>query len=481
MVSEFRTSQVIVSLLLPWFGVMPCYSKSATQATAPVLMVSDIHFEPFWDPGKAAQLAAAPEAEWTEILASAASPDRETQFAAIQQACRTRGADTSYPLFASSLVAMKANAGGAKFVTVSGDLISHSFNCKFAQVFPKARPGEYRVFVEKTIKFVILALHDALPGVRVYASLGNNDSDCSDNQLDANSSFLGDLDKVFTADVPAIDLDEARADFAIGGNFSTALPRPFANTRLIVLDDLFMASNYRTCAGENDPAEATRQIEWLRTGLDGARQAKQRVWVMAHIPPGVDPHSTIAGGKSICAGKDPTMFLSSDDLANALAPYGDVIALAIFAHTHMDEMRLITSIDTPNPDHAVPVKFVSSISPINGNNPSITVAEVDPRTGTMVDYRVIAASNQTGVDAQWKQEYDYGQTYGEPAFSDSALATLLGGLSADTGAKSPESKAYLRNYFVGDRSIELAPFWPMATCALTNMSADSFRACACSR
>jgi hypothetical protein len=52
---------------------------------------------------------------------------------------------------------------------------------------------------------------------------------------------------------------------------------------------------------------------------------------------------------------------------------------------------------------------------------------------------------------------------------------------ADTGATSHASQAYLRNYFVGDRSSELAQFWPMATCAMTNMSADSFRACACSK
>jgi sphingomyelin phosphodiesterase acid-like 3 len=479
MVSEVRTSRVVLALLLALLASAPCFSKSGPQATAVVLMVSDIHFEPFWDPGKVAQLARTPESEWTGILASAASPDREAKFNAIQQACHMRGEDTSYPLFASSLDAMKANAAGAKFVTVSGDLIAHSFNCKFAQVFPKARPGDYRIFVEKSIKFVIDSLRDRLPGVRVYASLGNNDSDCGDYQLDANSSFLGDLEKVFTADVPAIDLDEARADFAIGGNYSATLPKPFANTRLIVLDDLFMARKYQTCAGKDDPSEAARQIMWLRTELDSARQAKERVWVMTHIPPGVDPYSTAVKGKNICAGQDPTMFLSSDDLPNALAPYGDVIALAIFAHTHMDEMRLITPADVTNPDHAVPVKLVPSISPINGNNPSITVAQVDPRTGTLVDYRVIAASNQTGIDTQWKLEYDYGEIYGEPAFSDTALATLIGEFRTDSSAKSPASQAYLRNYFVGDRSSELAPFWPIATCALINMNADSFRACAC--
>jgi sphingomyelin phosphodiesterase acid-like 3 len=477
--SGIRILRVLSALLLLLLATVPCFSKSAPSATVPVLMVSDIHFEPFWDPGKAAQLAAKPESDWTEILASAASPEREAQFDAIQQACHARGSDTSYPLFASSLKAIKTEGAGAKFMTVSGDLISHSFSCKFARVFPNAKPGDYRIFVEKTIKFVLGSLRGAVPGARVYASLGNNDSDCGDYQLDAGSSFLHDLDKVFTADVPALDLQEAHADFAIGGNYSSTLPKPFGDTRLLVLDDLFMAHKYQTCAGESDLSEATRQTAWLRTQLESARQAKERVWVMAHIPPGADAHGTVTKVKDLCGGQEPTMFLSSDDLPNALAPYGDVVALAIFAHTHMDEMRLLVPTDTPNPDHSVPVKLVSSISPVDGNNSSITVAQVDPHTGTMVDYRVIAASNQTGVDTTWSEEYDYANAYGEPAFTDTVLATLIGEFRADTGAKSPFSQAYLHNYFVGDRSSELAPYWPIATCGLINMSADSFRACAC--
>jgi sphingomyelin phosphodiesterase acid-like 3 len=443
-------------------------------------MIGDIHFEPFWDPGKAPQLAASPASGWASILDSAPSRDREAQFQAIQQACQTRGADTSYPLFASSLTAMKDNAADAKFVTVSGDLISHSFSCKFAKVFPKAKPEDYRPFVEKTIEFVIRSIRTALPGARVYASLGNNDSDCGDYQLDASGPFLTDIDKIITADVSGADSELARADFAIGGNYSVALPKPFAHTRLIVLNDLFMARKYQTCGSQDDSSEAIRQITWLRGELEHARQTKEKVWVMTHIPPGADPHSTAARIKSFCAGQDPTMFLSSEDLPNMLAPYGDVIALAIFAHTHMDEMRLLIPIDTLRLDHGVPVKLIPSVSPIDGNNPSITVAEVDPHTGTLVDYHVIAASNQTGVDTKWLEEYDYGDAYGEATFSAPSLATIIGKFWADPGAKSPVSQAYIRNYFVGDRSSELTPFWPLATCAITNYGADSFRACACS-
>ena len=442
-------------------------------------MVSDIHFEPFWDPGKAAQLASAPASGWQAILASAPSPDREARFSAVDQACHTRGQDTSYPLFASSLKAMQANASQAIFVTLSGDLISHSFNCKFSNVFPNAKAGDYRAFVEKAIEFVVGSLRSALPGVPVYASLGNNDSDCGDYQLDANSTFLDETGKTLTADVPAGELKQAHADFAVGGNFSVALPEPFVRAQLIVLDDLFMSRKYQTCAGKEDSSEATRQIAWLKAELDHAREAKEKVWVMTHIPPGVDAVSTALKGKNICAGAAPTMFLSSDDLPKALVPYGDVISLVIFAHTHMDELRLLTSGSAEHADRSVPVKLVPSISPIDGNNPSFTIARVDPKTATLIDYQVIAASNQTGVDTQWSEEYDYAKAYSQPSFSATSVAALIGEFRADATGKSSASQAYIRNYFVGDRSSEIAPFWHFATCGLSNMTAEGFRACAC--
>ena len=53
--------------------------QAAAQTHAPAttisaLMVSDIHLDPFYDPAKAKQLAAAPASEWEQILSSPDSP-----------------------------------------------------------------------------------------------------------------------------------------------------------------------------------------------------------------------------------------------------------------------------------------------------------------------------------------------------------------------------------------------------------------------
>ncbi len=156
----------------------------------------------------------------TRILAAPASADAAAQWAKLDQACPTRGADTSYALFQSSLHAIHAQAGEAKFVILSGDLIAHSFSCKFAAVFPKATPADYKAFVEKTIAFDLANLRAALPGVPVYAALGNNDSDCGDYQLDANSAFLKEIGQDFAADFVGTEKAQALRDFAAGGYYS---------------------------------------------------------------------------------------------------------------------------------------------------------------------------------------------------------------------------------------------------------------------
>jgi sphingomyelin phosphodiesterase acid-like 3 len=457
--------------------------EPARPRTVSVLLVSDIHFEPFWDSAKAAQLESAPARSWDAILAAAPSADRQQRFDALQDKCHARGPDTPYALFKSSLTAIRAKAGAAGFVVVSGDLVAHAFSCKYSALFPQASPQAYRAFVVKTLDYVLHALRKALPGVPVYGALGNNDSGCGDYQLDANSEFLRAAGTVFTEGFPAAEREKALPSFGAGGNYSIALPAPIEHTRLLVLDDLFLSRRYSTCDGKSDADAGTAQIAWLRGELERAREHKEKIWVMGHIPPGIDPFTTILKMRNVCGGKSPDEFLASDELGNTIGDFGDVVRLAIFAHTHMDELRLLKPSGSEAPRNAqagVPVKLVSSISPINGNSPSFTVAQVDPGTAVMVDYKVFAASNTTGVDAEWTREYDFAEAFHESEFSAATLGKLIAGFAADPGAQTTASQNYIRNYYVRDVSAEIKAFWPQYSCALSNLTAESYRTCVCS-
>lgn len=455
------------------------HSKFANPPSVRVLMVSDIHFEPFWDPGKVPQLVAAPVSKWSAILAAPPTHDRAARFAALQHACHARGIDTSYPLYASSLRAMRADAAGAQFITLGGDLLSHEFTCKYAHTMPHSTPAARQAFAVKTLDFVMNELRGAFPGVPVYTALGNNDSGCNDYRFNADGPYLTAIDAEITADVPARERKQARRDFAKGGYYSVSLPAPMRRTELLVLNDNFMSRNYSTCGGKHDHAPAAAEIAWLRHELERASRKHENVWIMAHIPPGIDPFSTITGIRDICAGDPPVMFLSSEALPKTIADFGSVVRLAIFGHTHMDEMRLLRPTQGGAHEKPVVLKVVPSISPVDGNNPAFMVARVDPATAVLTDYKIIAASNKTGVGTQWSEEYDFDRTYDKHAFSSASVAQLIAGFRADPGDKTKASQNYLRDYFVGDRSDEIKAFWPEYSCALANYTPATFKACMC--
>ena len=468
----FRRSLLCLVLIAAFAGLL--HAAPAPQ-TVTALMVSDVHFEPFADPAKVPQLAAAPVAEWPKILAAPNSPDAQTRFAAIESGCKTRGEDTTYTLFQSSLAAMRTQAPHTHFITISGDLIAHAFPCKWAAAMPNAKPNQYGEFVVKTLDYVLDQFRSTFPAARVYAALGNNDSDCGDYKLDTGSPFLAAAGEAFTRGLPAEEHHDAAESFAGNGSFSVAFPAPFHHTRLLILDDLYMSKKYTTCSGKSDSAAAEQQLTWLKGELDKARTNHEKIWIMGHIPPGIDPYATISKLRNVCGGKDPDMFLSSSDLADTIASYSDVVRLAIFAHTHMDEMRLVEG-----SGKSVALKMVPSISPVDGNNPAFTIASIDAETSELRNYRVIAASNKTGVDTKWTEEYDFARTYHEPAYTAATVGKILAKFQTDANAESAESQSYLKNYFVGEnQSRLLQPFWPQYTCAIGNLSVDSYRQCRC--
>jgi sphingomyelin phosphodiesterase acid-like 3 len=449
--------------------------------TVPVLLLSDIHFEPFWDPAKVPSLKAANADKWAAILAPPASANRQQAFTAFLQKCNCGDGDTSSVLFDASLKAMSDNASGAAFVTVSGDLISHQFRSKYFTAFPQDTPDDYSKFVKKTIEYVVDTLDAQFPNAPVYVALGNNDSDCDDYLIDAGSDFLKDTGVEIAKNFPAAERKAAEQTFQDEGYYSVSLPAPMQNARLLVLDDLFMSKGYKTCAYKPDPQAAAPQIAWFGKQLADARAQNQKIWVMGHIPPGVDLYSTAKRGINVCNGGVPVMFLSSEEMTDVLAPYGDVVQLAIFAHTHMDEMRLLQDdSQIPASQIPVPVKMVSSISPIHNNLPSITVAQIDPSTAAVVDYRVFNSPDLTGNSkVKWKEEYDFHKSYTEPDYTSTSLAKLISAFAADPGATTPDSTHYIGYFSAGNASSIIRMFWPQYVCSLSNYTKKTFVACAC--
>jgi len=454
----------------------------AANETIPALMVSDIHFDPFHDPGKIQQLADAPASQWNAILAAPPSANQKQAFDALQQQCKLRGVDTSYDLLQSSLQAMRARQPDAKFMTVSGDLMAHAFSCRFKALLPQSTQSDYQSFALKTLSFVVSSLQTTFPKMPIYVALGNNDSGCGDYKLDAGSDFLAQAGKIVAGALPPSQQQDAIKQFGEGGYYGIAMAAPMKDTRILVVNDVFLSPKYTTCGGLPNTTAASTEMDWLKQQLASAQQAGQKVWMLGHIPPGVDAYSTVAKLKNVCADAKPVMFLSSGAMDDLMLEHASAIRLGIFAHTHMDELRLLQpegGDPSPNADHSVVLKLASSISPIDGNNPSFTASRINPSTATLEDYEVFVASNQTGVGATWPEEYDYARTYHQPQFSPATVQDTVVKFQADREAKQKISEDYIHNYFPGDRSRELTPFWPQYACSLANSTAKSYAACVC--
>jgi len=124
--------------------------------------------------------------------------------------------------------------------------------------------------------------------------------------------------------------------------------------------------------------------------------------------------------------------------------------------------------------------MVSSISPINGNYPSITLAQIDPSSAELADYKVFAASNLTGVDDPWTEEYDFARIYHQTAFTSSSVSQLIAGFAADPNAKTQASQNYIKDFSVDYASPLLSLAWPQYVCTMTNHTRQAFKVCACS-
>jgi sphingomyelin phosphodiesterase acid-like 3 len=475
---KLRTLAALSLTLLMICGA--AHAQSAPVHALPqALMISDIHFDPFHDPAKVSQLAAAPVSGWEAILASPDSPTREKDFAALETTCKTATVNTPYSLLASALSAIRKDAADARFVTMSGDWLTHQYNCRFTTTMPSADHAQFEAFMEKAMEFEAREIEKTLPHVPVYFAMGNNDSNCDDYKLDTNTAYLRAVGKIVGRGAGSAWTAAAAKSFATGGYYSVTMAAPMQRTRLIVVNDIFLASTYKSCADTVNEDPGAAQMRWLAAQLEAARQQHQRVWVMGHIPPGVNPYATAKKSPlKICApagtdGAGPAMFMVNESLGDTLVKNAGIIKLAIFGHTHSDEMRLLGSGESE-----VAAKLVPSITPVYGNNPAFLVAKVDPATATMTDYTMFAAPDAAG--SSWAKEYTFSETYGHTGFTPATLRAVMAGFRADPGMQTPASQAYLRFYASKPLPVQMPPvFWQAAVCGMTHEQAADFSSCIC--
>ncbi len=467
------------SLLLALLVLSPAALAASQTPDVSAVLLSDLHFDPLHDPAKVARLVEAPVEAWDKILAEPDSPTQAADFSAMQTECSTRGVDPDNALLNSALKAAHEQAPEARFVTVTGDLLVHDFGCRYhAMTHGKAAPGTGVMLIEKSVNYVIRRVDAAFPSTAVYFTLGNNDSSCGDYHLAPHDRFLAATSagvlRGLRGASPA-ELKTAQQTYEQGGFYSVPLAG-LEKTRVIALDDIYSSALYADCAPTKTANEAAEQLQWLDHELTLAKERGEKVWLLGHIPPGPDAFSTLKHLRSMCT-RPPTMFLASDALADTLVRHADVIRIALFAHTHEDEFRLLERAGNPA---AVPVKLVPAVSAINGNLPAFMIAQVNRASAIVDDYSIFMQPVGASSAAAWTREYSFRATYHLPNFSAQSVRTLVEQMQADKSGVRPESQAYQKFFLTGESS-PLFLVWPQYTCALSHDRDSDFRQCMCAQ
>jgi uncharacterized membrane protein len=349
------------------------------------------------------------------------------------------GKDTDAALFESVVREMQRVDPHPPVVIVNGDLLAHNITRRTST---------------PTAVLIARRLNRAFPQAQFVLALGNEDASCGDYSLAPDSAFLRD---VAAAWEPLINRRGAapnfRPTFTHDGFYTATLP--IAGLHAIVVDDVFWSPRYRAQCGTAGNV-VTNSLTELESAL---KQNHEHVWVLFHIPPGIDAFSSAQLARRLAI----IPFLDPDLRDRFVAALGNPhVALAVAGHTHKFAFRIVNA-GKPKP---VPMLLVPSVSPIFGNSPSFVTANVDAG-GTLHDVEEIS------LNAGAWSEIGGMPSLGVDAFSGSQLVALQGRL-----AREPELRATFERLYEGGAPPEINDRnWPIYWCAATAFATTPFRAC----
>lgn len=416
------------------------------------LSVSDIHFDPFADPTLIAKLEAADVSEWDAILASSSV-----------QTFSTYGSDINDALFRSAVAQMQTQIAKPAFVMISGDFLAHGFQKTYQQYATDKSQAAYTAFVTKTIAYVAGTLRKTYPNIRIYPTLGNNDSDCGDYAVAPNGVFLSNFRDVWSPIVGSKSFDRR---FPTGGYYHADVPS-LQNVRIIALNTNFFSTNYKNpCGTTGGPDPALRQLAWFDAELDLAREEGKRVWLLFHIPPGIDVYDTAEYGGA-CPDVETATFWKDEYQQRYLqitARHRKMIAGSFAGHTHQDEFRFATT------DF---IHITPSITPIFGNNPAFEIVDVD-RNGAIRDYTTFHLPN---VATPWAREYSFRDAYTKPRYDTESLTEIASSINSDTATRTQ----YFNFMSSGapKSTADALASWRGYWCGFTAMTESVFENCDC--
>ncbi len=247
-------------------------------------------------------------------------------------------------------------------------------------------------------------------------------------------------------------------------------------TLIVVLNDILWSQRYVDACGRDGAAAGRAQMDWFAATLAAQAAAGGRVWLVHHIPWGIDPYATEHSRADTCRARVTPLLADTyaEGFLGLVRDHAAMIDLGLSGHVHTDDYRLLLD-DAGRPLMAD--KVIPAISPIFGQNPAFQIFTYDRDSGMPTDFAAIRLANLPDLgpaEAEWMRAYVFSEAYGAPGYSPEAVATLWNGL----GQGGRIRDAYAGNYNSGHGALASASLDGYA-CAVGYPDPSGYAACYC--
>ena len=284
------------------------------------------------------------------------------------------GMDTQLPLWNSAKKKISSIVSGADrpaFMVYTGDLPDHH----------PSTGHEH----EQNITKVLNDLDSLADGMPLFFAPGNNDAIGGDYHSFSDSQMQNPFSLLKTnVGYPAPHADSIYSYNSVYGYYSA---RPFKGLRIIAMNTVLLGNTYTNdhCQPKKDYVqecqidEGDNQINWLRDQLSDAENAKEKAYIIMHIPPGKDVYS----GYDTWA---KSYWL--DSFVDYTERFHMTISGFLYGHTHMDELRRVMYTDTiTKQSHYTEIGIsCPGITPNHSNNSGFKTVSYDNQY-EMMDFK----------------------------------------------------------------------------------------------
>ncbi len=428
-----------------------------------IAQISDIHFNPYFDPALFPKLQKADASQWETIFAASNVKGIGT-YGDFKE-------ETNYLLLASSIKNMAAVNKNPDFVIFTGDFLAHIFHQRYKEVNNNSEDG-LDAFIDKVMTFFALLFEKHFPGVPVFFCLGNNDSYNGDYLVVPEGDFLKNSAAIFSNTLlknPA-NQNAFSATYPTGGYY-TVVPPKTVKTRIIALNAIFFSPKFKTGFTKYNPAD--KELQWFEEELKKAKEQQEKVWLLLHIPPGADVYGSLKQGSF----KGDWVERYNNRFVQLLTHYAPIITAGFAGHTHMDDFRLLQSGDEP-PKGLSFIHICPGISILFGNNPGFEKLTYNRGDFVLSDYEVyyidagVVPSDATTLP-EWTKAYGFKEVYKQSAITPATLQRVYTGIKAN----ETDRDLYMKHYDVNRGKAVTANNWQGYWCGISRWTQDGFNAC----